>query len=84
MTDKDNQVEEQPFYIKNFFRLLLWSGLVGGLLALSVPLWRAPFMGLLNLLIPPREPETLRRTAMTIHDRYTQSVELATQKLLSN
>lgn len=57
MTDKDNQVEEQPFYIKNFFRLLFWSGLAGGLIALSVPLWRAPFLGLLNLLIPPGEPD---------------------------
>ncbi len=57
MTDKDNQVEEQPYYIKRFFRLLFWSGVVGGLLALSVPLWRAPFLGLLNLLIPPGEPD---------------------------
>lgn len=57
MTDKDNQVEKQPFYIKSFFPLLLCSGLVGGLLALSVPLWRSPFLSFLNPFIQASEPD---------------------------
>lgn len=86
MTDKDNQVEEQPFYIKNFFHLLFWSGLVGGILALSVPLWRAPFLGLLNLLIPPSEndkyPEGKAIADLRLHILYITGGIIAMLTLL--
>lgn len=57
MSDNKTSLQKQPIYIQYFSLILVLLGLLGGLLALSVPLWRSPLLGLLNLPIPANDPD---------------------------
>lgn len=41
MADNETSPEKPPFYIRHFFLILVLLGLLGGFLALTVPLWRS-------------------------------------------
>ena len=41
MADNETSPEKPPFYIRRFFLILVLLGLLGGFLALTVPLWRS-------------------------------------------
>lgn len=50
LSDNKTSLQKQPFYIQYFSPILVLLGLVGGLLALLVPLWSSP-------LLPANEPD---------------------------
>lgn len=41
LADNETSPEKPPFYIRRFFLILVLLGLLGGFLALTVPLWRS-------------------------------------------
>lgn len=41
LADNETSIEKPPFYIRRFFLILVLLGLLGGFLALTVPLWKS-------------------------------------------
>ncbi len=41
MADNETSIEKPPFYIRHFFLILVLLGILGGFLALTVPLWKS-------------------------------------------
>lgn len=41
MVDNETSIEKPPFYIRRFFLILVLLGILGGFLALTVPLWKS-------------------------------------------
>lgn len=53
MADNETSIKKPPFYIRHFFGLLVSLGILGGFLALTVPLWESwNFLPFLKPLIP--------------------------------
>jgi len=41
LADNETSIEKPPFYIRHFFLILVLLGILGGFLALTVPLWKS-------------------------------------------
>ena len=52
LSDNKTSLQKQPIYIRHFFLILVLLGLLGGFLALTVPLWRSwaenPYIGFIG------------------------------------